>query len=248
MFNQASGLKYYKFFNSLHSKMLFDWYMEIGCRRGRSFGPVRGKTIAVDPFFQIEANIIGTKPTLHVFQSTSDDFFATKFLTVNKIKLCVSFLDGMHLFEFLLRDFMNTEASSDPDGVIMLHDCVPYNVGMTVRDLDNLPKGAWTGDVWKLLPVLKRYRPDLTVKVVDCSPTGLVLISNLSPKSTVLSKNYNEICKEYVDITIEDFGIQNFGDSLNMISAASVVEEGFLDFKAVEIDPDKFVKPIWITP
>ena len=28
----------------------------------------------------------------------------------------------MHLFEFLLRDFMNTEAASDPKGVIMMHD------------------------------------------------------------------------------------------------------------------------------
>lgn len=248
MFNQAVGVKYYKFFSALHSKMLFDWYMEIGCRRGRSLGPVRSKTIAVDPFFQIESNIIGTKPALHVFQVTSDDFFASKFLAMNKIKLGVSFLDGMHLFEFLLRDFMCTEASSDPNGVIMLHDCVPYNVGMTVRDLDNLPKGAWTGDVWKLLPVLKKYRPDLIVRVVDCSPTGLVLISNLSPKNTVLLKNYKAICKEYINITIEDFGVQNFGDSLNMISAASVIEDGFLDFKAIEIDPVTFVKPIWITP
>ncbi|WP_299474047.1 hypothetical protein [Cypionkella sp.] len=248
MFNQALGLKYSKFFKAMHRDMLFDWYMEIGCRRGRSFAPVRGKTIAVDPYFQVEGDIIGVKPVMHVFQATSDDFFASKFLALNKIKLSVSFIDGMHLFEFLLRDFMNTEASSDADGVIMLHDCIPYNSEMTTRDLDNLPKGAWTGDVWKLIPILKKYRPDLTVTVVDCNPSGLVMITNLSPKSTVLRSKYQAICKEYTDVTIEDFGIQKFGDSLNMVSAAAVAEAGFPMFKAVEIDPVTFVKPAWITP
>lgn len=102
--------------------MLFDWYLEVGCRSGRTFGPVRGKTIAVDPYFRIETNVIGPKPALHILQQTSDDFFASGFLKAMKIKLSFSFLDGLHLFEYLLRDFMGAEANSHKNGVIAMHD------------------------------------------------------------------------------------------------------------------------------
>ena len=55
---------------------LVSWRSAAG--RGNFFAPVRSKTIAVDPFFRAEINIIGKKPALHVFQATSDDFFAKR--------------------------------------------------------------------------------------------------------------------------------------------------------------------------
>ena len=174
MYVKPMGMPYYRFLSRLHASTLLDWYLEVGCREGLSFAPVVGKTIAVDPFFRAEINIINRKPELHVFQAKSDDFFASGFLARNGIRLSAAFLDGMHLFEYLLRDFMNTEAQSDPKGVIMLHDCVPYSFEMTTRDLENLPKGSWTGDVWKLIPILQAWRPDLMLTVLDCRPTGLV--------------------------------------------------------------------------
>jgi hypothetical protein len=123
MFNRAMGKNYARFLDGLHANMLFDWYLEVGCRSGRTFGPVRGKTIAVDPYFRIETNVIGPKPALHILQQTSDDFFASGFLKAMKIKLSFSFLDGLHLFEYLLRDFMGAEANSHKNGVIAMHDC-----------------------------------------------------------------------------------------------------------------------------
>ncbi len=68
MFNRATGRNYARFLDALHATHLFDWYMEIGCRTGRTFGPVRGKTIAVDPYFRVQTNVIGAKPALHIFQ------------------------------------------------------------------------------------------------------------------------------------------------------------------------------------
>lgn len=101
-----------------------------------------------------------------------------------QIKLSFSFLDGMHLFEFLLRDFIAAEKASGPNGVIAMHDCCPFSHEMTTRDLDNLPQGggAWTGDVWKLIPILREYRPDLKLTVLNAAPTGLVFVSGLKPK------------------------------------------------------------------
>ena len=58
MFKAASGLNYYRFLKRLHENFLFDWYMEVGCRAGKSFSLSRSKTIAVDPFFRAEINII----------------------------------------------------------------------------------------------------------------------------------------------------------------------------------------------
>lgn len=248
MFKQANGLKYTRFMQALHRDRLFDWYMEVGCRTGRIFAPVRGKTIAVDPFFRVEDNVIGIKPALHIFQQTSDDFFASGFLKAAKVKLSFSFLDGMHLFEFLLRDFIATEKASHPKGVIALHDCCPFSHEMTTRDLDNTPKRAWTGDVWKLVPILAKHRPDLTVTVLDASPTGIVMVSGLNPKSTVLEKAYAQIVAEYSDLTLQDFGLQAFNDSFDYHDTAAFIAAGYPLFDDVALDPAGVLKPERITP
>lgn len=248
MFQKPSGMPYYRFLRTLHDACLFDWYLEVGCRSGKSFAPVRSKTIAVDPFFRAEINIIGKKPTLHVFQQTSDDFFASGFLARNDIRLGLAFLDGMHLFEFLLRDFINAEAAMDPEGVILLHDCVPFDMEMTTRDIANLPRGAWTGDVWKLIPILQAWRPDLKVTVLDCQPTGLVCVGGLDPKNRVLAGGYDRIVAEFRDMTIEDFGVERFFGLFRMDSARTERHSGFPLFRPASIPEDMKLEPQAVTP
>jgi len=248
MFLKPSGMPYYRFLSALHETCLFDWYLEVGCRAGKSFAPVRSKTIAVDPFFQAEVNIIGKKPALHVFQQASDDFFASGFLARNGIRLGLAFLDGMHLFEFLLRDFINTEAAMAPGGVILLHDCVPSGTGMTTRDLDNLPKRAWTGDVWKLIPILQAWRPDLQVTVLDCQPTGLVAIGGLDPENRVLAANYERIVGDFSDMTIAAFGVERFFASFQMASGRDERRAGFPLFRAASLAFDRALEPRAVTP
>ncbi|MVA24475.1 hypothetical protein GOZ92_08490 [Agrobacterium vitis] len=59
----------------------------------------------------------------------------------------VVFLDGLHQFEYLLRDFINSERIAHRDTVILLDDCLPINAEMTERvfnmagrrDRDNAP-------------------------------------------------------------------------------------------------------------
>jgi hypothetical protein len=242
------GMPYYRFLSKLHATTLLDWYLEVGCREGLSFAPVAGKTIAVDPFFRAAINIIQQKPALHVFQTTSDDFFGSGFLARNGIRISVAFLDGMHLFEYLLRDFIQTEAASDPNGVILLHDCVPYGHAMTTRDLENLPEGSWTGDVWKLIPILQAMRPDLTVTVLDCRPTGLVCVSGLDPDSRVLRESYDRIVAEYRDIDIAGFGVERFFGSFTYASAKAEARDGFPRFRSVRLDPGQMLQPRQVTP
>jgi hypothetical protein len=248
MYIKPRGVRHYRFLNALHGQRLFDWYLEIGCRAGQSFAPVRSKTIAVDPFFQAEINVIGQKPALHVFQATSDDFFATGFLERNGIRISAAFLDGMHLFEYLLRDFMNTEANSDPAGVIMMHDCVPYDFGMTTRDLKKLPRGPWTGDVWKLIPILQTWRPDLTLTALDCRPTGILCVSGLNPESRVLRESYDKIVGEFENVDIEAFGVERFFKSFELTSARQELRDGFPMFAPVSLAPETALTPQKITP
>ena len=247
MFVKPSGMPYYRFLRSLHEACLFDWYLEVGCRSGESFAPVRSKTVAVDPFFQAEINIIGKKPALHVFQQTSDDFFAGGFLARNGIRLGLAFLDGMHLVEYLLRDFIHTEAAMAPGGVILLHDCVPYGMGMTTRDLANLPKGSWTGDVWKLIPILQAYRPDLRLTVLDCRSTGLVCVSGLDPESRVLSQAHDRIVADWAGVELDDYGVERFFASFQMVSARAERHAGFPLFRPAAVE-GAGLEPVPVTP
>lgn len=224
---QANGLRYIRFLKALHNRYVFDWYLEIGSRNGNSLAAVRSKTIAVDPVFSITKNVIGTKPELHLFQKTSDSFFDSEFLEDNDIKVSLAFLDGMHLFEYLLRDFIATERNCAHDGIIMLHDCCPWNLEMTTRDLDNLPEGPWTGDVFKLIPILQKYRPDLRIDVFDCKPTGLVAVSKLDPNNTVLRDKHTQIVQEYLAIDFSSQEAERLYDSFDYVSADAELEAGF---------------------
>jgi hypothetical protein len=67
---------------------------------------------------------------------------------------------------------------------------------------------AWTGDVWKVIPILKKYRPDLRILFLDCPPTGLVAISRLEPQSTILSDSYYQIVDEFRELDLSMYDRQ----------------------------------------
>lgn len=248
MLVRAVGRSYSFVLGRIHARMLFDWYLEIGCRTGATFALSGSPTIAVDPYFRVEQNVIQNKPALHIFQTTSDAFFSSRFLERNAMTLGFAFLDGMHLIEYLLRDFRNTERNSDPGGVIAIHDCCPWNVPITTRDLDGLRDGfAWTGDVWKLLPILQKYRPDLKITVLDANPSGLVIVSNLDPHNTVLFDRYDEILATY-DQPIDKYGLEKFANSFDYVSSEAYVAADFPDFQRIRRPIDLALKPEMVTP
>jgi hypothetical protein len=109
-----------------------------------------------------------------------------------------------------------------------MHDCVPTDVYIAERQSDYERRkalspnpGRWAGDLWKVLPVLKRFRPDLTVYVLDALPTGLVLVTGLSPTSTVLDDAYFSILDEFRDVTLLDYGIDRFFSEINLLPASN---------------------------
>lgn len=175
-------------------------YLEVGVRDGATLANVACPTIGVDPAFVFKRNPVGKKRVLHLYQMTSDEFFRDHDpRTIFGRPVDVAFLDGMHLFEYLLRDFMNTERVCGRDSVILLDDCLPVNIEMTERQYrpeqrkDEETATWWTGDVWKVVSILRAYRPDLQIAPFEVVPTGSIAVSSLDPASTVLRDNYLEI-------------------------------------------------------
>jgi hypothetical protein len=101
----------------------------------------------------------------------------------------------MHRFDFAMRDFANLEAHCQSDSVILIHDCYPLDEESAGRE----PRPSnWSGDVWRLIILLKKYRPDLMIHTIGTAPTGLAVIQNLDPKSTFLKDNEARLYEEFV--------------------------------------------------
>jgi hypothetical protein len=247
-FRPASGMSYLDFLRRLHESVTVDCYLEIGCRSGESFAPSRSRTVGVDPFFSLRPQVMGAKPALHLFQMTSDAFFESGFLERNGLRLAFSFLDGMHLVEFLLRDFINTERHSDPGGAIAMHDCCPFTHAMAAREAPTRKGLPWTGDVWKLIPILARWRPDLKVEVLGCRPTGLVVVTGLDPESRVLAEAQEAILAEFGSLDLGAYGVERFFAGFEYLDPEGVAAGGFAFLDPVRLDPSATPAPAWVSP
>lgn len=229
------GMHYHDFMSMLSQKRSVKRYFEIGVEHGKHLSLIQtDHAVAVDPAFDIRFNIINHKKTCTLVQKGSDQFFLE-----NDLKCLLggspdlALLDGMHTFEFLLRDFFNTEAQSAPHSLIALHDCMPLTSEMTIRDKGEAynvsPEGPykefWTGDVWKVIPILQEYRKDLRIVCVDCYPTGLVFITNLDPDSRVLQKNYHEIVQKFAKVPNDARAIENFYENIEIVGANDVIRD-----------------------
>jgi hypothetical protein len=172
----------------LHEKTRPRTYLEIGVRRGGSMVLSRTRSIGVDPAFVIDTPV---HCDLQLARATSDDFFAVDnpLGHFDGVPVDLAFIDGMHLSEFALRDFINTEPFMADTGVVVLDDMLPRNGLEAARD--RMTHG-WAGDVYKVAEVLRRRRPDLVVLLVNTAPTGTVVVVGVDPASKVLTEAYEE--------------------------------------------------------
>jgi hypothetical protein len=211
---QLHGVWYLDFLKLLDTHLAPQSYLEIGTHQGESLSRITCDAIAVDTEFALKDNLLGKRRHTFLFQMTSDAFFRehdVRSFFPHGVDL--AFLDGMHRIEYLLRDFINAEAAAHRRSIVLMHDCLPLNGRMARRSfVQGGPEEgdiahAWTGDVWKILPILKQYRPDLRVLLLDCPPTGLVAVTRLDPESAVLDRNYHQILDAFTPMSIEAFGL-----------------------------------------
>ncbi len=150
-------------------------YLEIGVDQGVSLACASGPAIGVDPRpeLKLTAELL---PTARIVASSSDAFFANQAAALLQPAPELAFIDGMHLFEFALRDLLNTERVMAPWGLVVIDDIYPCHPVQAHR---RRRSSSWTGDVWKLVPILRQQRPDLTLLCLNAHTTGLLLIAGL---------------------------------------------------------------------
>jgi hypothetical protein len=186
-------MQYLSFLTSVHRLLAPQRYLEIGIRNGVSLSLSSCRSVAIDPAYNVTAEL---DCDVALFRTTSDEYFARAdpLAPTKGLPFDLSFIDGLHLFEFALRDFMNAERHSRQNGVIIFDDVLPRRVDEAARVRHT---NAWTGDVYSMIETLAKYRPDLTVIPVRTRPTGLLLVLGLDPDNTVLADNYDEILAEF---------------------------------------------------
>jgi len=142
--------------NYLIKKNNFRSYLEIGCDKDYLFSKIIIKQkVGVDP------KNGGT------VRMTSDGFFLK-----NKKTFDIIFIDGLHIYDQVKRDVLNSIKVLNKNGFILLHDCLPRKISeQRVPRIRNL----WTGDVWKVIVDLRTYENLDTYTLIADMGIGIVL-------------------------------------------------------------------------
>lgn len=187
----------YDFLQLLHQQLQPRGYLEVGVQLGGSLSLAQCPAIGIDPNPLVQAT--GQQ---HIFTMTSDQFFQEverdllmEGETYKLVPLDLVYLDGSHLFEDTLRDFMHVEKYANRNTVVVFDDVLPYNAGIGMR---HQPPGDWCGDVWKIPTILEAVRPDLETLLVDSWPVGAYVVWNLDPANTWLEERYDEFLEDFL--------------------------------------------------
>ena len=164
-------------------------YLEIGCCKNEVFSKINIKKVGVDP------NSGGT------VRLTSDDFFKT-----NKEKFDLVFIDGLHVYDQVKQDIINSLEVLNNNGVILIHDCLPEKIWE-----QNVPRmnGAWSGDVWKVIPF---FRSKSNIDVYTCvADRGIGIIFKR------YNKNILKLDQDTKKLKFKDY-YYNYKSYMNLVS------------------------------
>ena len=180
----------------MHESRQPQTYLEIGVGRGKSLRLSQApRTVGVDPHLQPAAqDVLRANPGAVLFGLTSDAFFSEhrRESVLQGSRLDLAFIDGLHRFDQVLRDFINVERWCASSGAVIVHDVIPASESAASRAFIH---GAWSGDVWQIVSCLRDYRPDLECMLLRTPPSGLLIVRNLDPSNDVLTTNMEAILR-----------------------------------------------------
>ena len=162
------------------TKNNYQAYLEIGCDDNKIFNSINIKKIGVDPFSGGN------------FRGTSDEFFLQ-----NKNKFDCIFIDGLHIYEQVKKDILNSIDCLSANGIIILHDCLPQTISAQA-----VPRYRylWNGDVWKAVVEARTWNQVNTVTVL------------VDQGVSIIKKNKNT---DVLKIEIQNFKKLKFEDFYN---------------------------------
>jgi hypothetical protein len=182
----------------------YDVYLEIGIERGLNFNKIKASVkLAVDPYIQMP--YINTN-NVKFFETTSDDFFNRRPPElINGVDIV--FIDGLHTYDQSLRDVENSLKYLKPNGIIVMHDCLPDSEATAAPSWEEAARhpefsGNWTGDVYKTIVYLRSFRKDLFVATID-TDWGIGIVTKDRPEN-MLNMSLNDINELTFDKLIAD--------------------------------------------
>jgi hypothetical protein len=207
------GPRYRDHLLALHKVLKPASYLEIGVFKGETLALAQPGTraIGVDPQ-PLPESVRDYAASTSIQRMTSDAYFAAR----PPANVDLAFIDGLHLYEQVLKDFINVEKCSHPGSVVVLHDTLPVAAAATAR---HRWTRYWCGDVWRIRPCLQKYRPDLSMLSIPTHPSGLTLVVGLNPNSRVLADHFNEAATEFAAMQTSSLATRPVGDVANNFDA-----------------------------
>jgi hypothetical protein len=194
----------HEFLAALHLALKPKVYLEVGVQYGHSLVLADAAEVAygIDPEPLLFAAPQNQLPNQRVYSMTSDEFFAQGYLSE---PIDLAFIDGSHLVEDAMVDFVNVQKHMRPGGVIVFDDVLPYSEAIATREMP--PGGDWTGDVWKCYFILGEmytgHQINTAPILVNTWPTGTMVLLNVEPTLS-LGPRYSD--KEYIREFFEQAG------------------------------------------
>ena len=148
-------------------------YLEIGCDQNQLFSKV------------IIDNKIGVDPVSGGnIRKTSDEFFRE-----NNGKFDIVFIDGLHTYEQVKKDILNSVNCLNENGIILVHDCMPDSLG---KQAVPRYKMQWNGDVWKAIVDL-RQNDNLEIYTCEIDQGIGVIMNKINSQPLKINKPINKI-------------------------------------------------------
>src|SRR5919107_2890242 len=111
-------MHYLDFLAGLHERLAPPTYLESRVRHGDSLALARGPAVGIDPEFELQAEL---RDDTKLFAETSDEYFDRDdpLAPFGGEPIAFAFIDGMHLAEFVVRDFANVERNAHWSTVVV---------------------------------------------------------------------------------------------------------------------------------
>ena len=165
-------------------------YLEIGCDQDQLFSKINIQNkVGVDP-------VSGGN-----LRKTSDEFFKE-----NNKKFDLVFIDGLHTYEQVKKDIINSLDCLKENGVVLVHDCMPDCMSKQAVPRYRM---TWNGDVWKAIVDL-RHNSDLNIFICKIDQ-GIGIIKK--EKNTSILK----VDKKIKDLKFKDY-YENYNKYLRVIN------------------------------
>lgn len=150
-------------------------YLEVGVLEGQTFDQVPAtRKVAVDPMFRFDpVEAARTRPGCEYHPVPSDEYF-DRIVGADE-QFDVIYLDGLHTFEQILRDLLNSLPHLQPRGVIVVDDTRPpthlsaipdRQDFLTIKKRTASTDSRWMGDVFRVVYFVETFLPELSFATI----------------------------------------------------------------------------------